>query len=78
MSEYQVDDFYFVDIFIPNMKICIEIDGLHHYTSVSESLNQKSKVKREVLKKLGCKVVNINLTDYLNKKDTNFQQKMLE
>ena len=39
ISEYQVDDFYFVDIYVPSLKICIEIDGLHHYTSVSDSLN---------------------------------------
>lgn len=72
IQEYQVDEFYFVDIYIPNQKICIEIDGLHHYTAMASSLNQKTKVKREVLKKLGCKVVNIDLTDYLNKKDVNF------
>lgn len=31
-----------------------------------------------VLKKLGFKVVNINLTNYLDKKDIEYKQKMLE
>ena len=31
-----------------------------------------------VLEKLGFKVVNINLTNYLDKKDIEYKQKMLE
>ena len=78
VPEYQIDDFYFVDIYIPNKKICIEIDGLSHYATLQGSLNQKSKVKRKVLEKLGYKVANLDLTDYLNKRDENFKQNILE
>ena len=33
-SEVQIDKYYIIDIYIKELKICIEIDGLHHFKNL--------------------------------------------
>lgn len=30
-EEYQIDDFYVVDMYVPSRKLCIEVQGPLHY-----------------------------------------------
>lgn len=58
---------------MPEYNLIVEIDGISHYKGSINKENAKTRVKREVLKKLGYKYTNIDLMKVLGKSDNQLQ-----
>ncbi|TNV81380.1 hypothetical protein FGO68_gene14669 [Halteria grandinella] len=80
--------FYIVDMYIPELNLIVEIDGITHYSGIqnlgsfheaeqSIGSNAKTRTKRAVLEKLGYKCVNINLVLLKSKHDPEAQKALL-
>jgi very-short-patch-repair endonuclease len=68
IQEYDTG-YYISDLYIEELGLVVEIDGISHYQGSVNTLNAKSRTKRAVLKKLGYKYANINLKIIMSKND---------
>lgn len=59
MEEVLIDDFYVVDLYVPSLKLCIEVQGPHHY-GIDGRATIKTFAKFEVLRKQGYIVKGID------------------
>ena len=65
----RIDNYYFVDLLLPNEHLCIEVDGAHHYHGVDQGMRKRFQMKQRVLEKLGYTVARIDLAQYMRKSD---------
>jgi very-short-patch-repair endonuclease len=76
--EHRIDQYYFVDIYIPSLSLCVEVDGIHHYHGIDHQMRKRYQVKERVLNKLGVQVVRMDLAQYMRKSDVNKKRQMVE
>lgn len=58
---------YSIDIFAPNEKLCIEIDGTSHYYGVTDMELRKSMFKYRLLEKAGFDIMRLPYYKYATK-----------
>ena len=68
-QEYRVNNYYFVDIFIKELNLCVEVDGMHHYHGQDQGVRKRYQVKKRVLEALGYKIATLDLQQYMRKSD---------
>lgn len=68
IEEYDTG-YYFVDIFVKELNLVIEVDGLNHYTGSNIISNSRTRIKKQVLEKLGYNYLNLSVIRYLSLKD---------
>ena len=56
-----MNNYYFVDIFIKEFNLCVEVDGMHHYHGQDHGVRKRYQVKKRVLEALGYKVSTLDL-----------------
>ena len=56
-----MNNYYFVDIFIKELNLCVEVDGMHHYHGQDHGVRKRYQVKKRVLEALGYKVSTLDL-----------------
>lgn len=56
-----MNNYYFVDIFIKDLNLCVEVDGMHHYHGQDHGVCKRYQVKKRVLEALGYKVSTLDL-----------------
>jgi very-short-patch-repair endonuclease len=60
LCEHLVDEFYKVDMLIPSLGFVIEVNGETHYNGRG-NFNKKSRIKAEVLRKLGYRYISLQV-----------------
>ena len=68
-EEVLIDKYFIVDLYIPSLKMCIEVQGPHHFT-INQKSDAKSVVKHRILTKLGYNVRQINAMQLLYRLNT--------
>lgn len=68
-SERKIE-FIFVDLLIPSKKVCLFLNGTHHYYSNLNIIQNKEHVKYSILERKGYKVIVINRNMYLNLRES--------
>ncbi|CDW78621.1 UNKNOWN [Stylonychia lemnae] len=69
---------YFIDIYIPEKNIAVEVQGLQHFCWRQNIQNAKSMAKQRYLKALGFEVVYINVLDMASTRDYNLLDSMVQ
>ena len=65
-EEVLIDRFYVVDIYVPSLKLILEVQGPDHFTENGKS-RIKTIVKKKLLNKLGYKVRGLHAMNILSR-----------
>ena len=63
---------------MPEEKICIEVDGAHHYHGNDQGMRKRFQMKQRILEKLGYTVARIDLAQYMRKSDLKMRTQIVQ
>lgn len=68
IQEYRVGPYY-VDLYVRDTNLIIEINGLYHYSGAQSKPNAGSTLKQKVLEKQGYSYTDICIQEFYSKKN---------